>query len=211
MAKIMILNGSPRAPKSNSKRYAALFAKYCSIACAYFEISKSNHAALRSEMEKYSDVLFVFPLYADALPVGFLNFLKFLENNPPTRKPVVSILINCGFFEYNQNEIAVRMMRLFCRQNHYALGSVLMLGSGEAILDSPFQFLAAAKIKQLAASIVSRSYRVFHVTMPLTRKLFQLASTYYWVQYGKKFGVTKKQMQTMEIESAGEVRSDLGH
>lgn len=196
----MILNGSPRAPKSNSKRYAEIFSKYCNFETEYYNITKKNHLELCSKMEDFSDVLFVFPLYADSLPVVFLNFLKTLEANPPRRKPVISILINCGFLEYQQNEIAIRMMKFFCHQNHYIIGSILMLGSGEAILDTPFRFVATKSIRKLAQSITSKNYQLIQTTMPLTKKLFIMASTRYWTQYGKKFNTTKEQMQTMEIE-----------
>ena len=134
MGNVLILNGSPRAPKSNSRQYAEIFSTNCQLPSDYFNISKNNHAELCRRMSEYSDVLLVFPLYADSLPVGFLNFLKHLEANPPERKPVVSILINCGFLEHQQNDIALKMLRFFCRKNGYRMGSVLALGSGEAIL-----------------------------------------------------------------------------
>lgn len=198
----MIINGSPRAPKSNSKRYAQIFMKYCDAETSYFNLTKSNHKELCTEMENYTDVLFVFPLYADALPSGFLEFLKTLENNPPAHRPTISILINCGFLEHEQNETAIRMMQLFCKENSYTVGSVLMLGSGEAILDTPFSFIARRNIRKLAKSVGTRKYTRISATMPLTKQLFKLAATVYWTQYGKKFGTTKKQMQTMSIEPA---------
>lgn len=201
MANILILNGSPRAPRSNSKRYAELFCKYCSAKTAYFNLSPNNHVEICEKLSNFSDVLLVFPLYADALPVSLLDFLKTLEQHPPKQKPVVSVLINCGFMEYQQNDIAVRMVELFCKQNGYRMGSVLKIGSGEAILDTPFGGLAARKIKRLAASIVNRTYQTMHITMPLTKRMFVRASTTYWVNYGKKNGVTREQMQTMQIES----------
>ena len=198
----MIINGSPRAPKSNSKRYAQIFMKYCDAKTSYFNLTKGNHKELCTEMENYTDILFVFPLYADALPSGFLEFLKTLENNPPAHKPTISILINCGFLEHEQNETAIRMMQLFCNKNDYTVGSVLMLGSGEAILDTPFSFIARRNIRKLAKSIGTKKYTKISATMPLTKQLFKLAATVYWTQYGKKFGTTKKQMQTMSIEPA---------
>ena len=70
----MILNGSPRAPKSNSKQYAEIFAAHCGAATDYFNISRNNHLALSHRMSEYTDVLLVFPLYADALPVGLFGF-----------------------------------------------------------------------------------------------------------------------------------------
>ena len=147
MEKILILNGSPRAAKSNSKRYAALFSASCPLPCDTVSLTPRNHAELAAQLPRYSDLLLVFPLYADALPVGLLDFLKYLEAHPvPVEaRPVVSVLINCGFLEPAQNEIAVRMIRLFCSRNGYRTGSVLMLGSGEAILDSPFALWPAGR------------------------------------------------------------------
>lgn len=202
MAGILILNGSPRAPRSNSKRYAALFMNRCKVQCEYQSITKLNHAELCEKMNEVSDVLLVFPLYADGLPVTLLDFLKTLETCPPERKPVISVLINCGFFEYHQNDIAVRMVELFCRQNGYRFGSVLKIASGEAILDTPFCGLVKRKLEQLAAAIVQGKARVLHVSMPLTRGMFVRASTRYWVSYGKKNGVSREQMAVMEIEGA---------
>lgn len=202
MAGILILNGSPRAPRSNSKRYAALFMNRCKVQCEYQSITKLNHAELCEKMNEVSDVLLVFPLYADGLPVTLLDFLKTLETCPPERKPVISVLINCGFFEHHQNDIAVRMVELFCRQNGYRFGSVLKIASGEAILDTPFCGLVKRKLEQLAAAIVQGKARVLHVSMPLTRGMFVRASTRYWVSYGKKNGVSREQMAVMEIEGA---------
>ena len=76
MGKVMIINASPRAPKSNSKQYAQLFSKYCHSDTEYYEVKKSNHLALCPMIENFSDIVFVFPLYADSIPVTLLNFLK---------------------------------------------------------------------------------------------------------------------------------------
>lgn len=201
MGGMLILNGSPRAPRSNSRRYAQLFADAWGAAdTETCSITRNNHSALCAKMEEADHVLLVFPLYADAIPVTVLNFLKSWEACPVKNRPVVSVLINCGFLEYRQNEIAVEMVRLFCRQNGYPFGSVLEIGSGEAILDSPFRFLVTRAIRKLAASIRQRRFQVLHTSMPLPKGLFIRASTGYWTNYGKRGGVTREQMASMEIE-----------
>ena len=86
------------------------------------------------------------------------------------------------------------MMRLFCRQNRYPFASSLSIGSGEAILNSPFRFLAARKIKRFARSIARGTPQTLSVTMPLTKKWFVAASTSYWVKYGARWGTTQAQM-----------------
>lgn len=200
MGKLIILNGSPRAPKSNSRQYADIFRKNCKIDVDYFPISKTNHLDLCAKLDLYSDLLFVFPLYADGIPVTLLNFLKTLEKNPPKKKPTISMIINCGFTEPEQNNVAVQMIQIFCKLNGYSFGSTLKIGSGEAILETPFSFLVTSKMKKLSSSIIQKQYRTFQTTMPLPKKTFIRASTAYWINYGKKNGISKEQMETMKIE-----------
>lgn len=78
--------------------------------------------------------------------------------------------------------------------------SVLKIGSGEAILKTPFKIFVTRKVKKLANSILSKNYKTLHITMPLTPKLFIKASTKYWIEYGNRNGITKEQMDTMSIE-----------
>ncbi len=200
MEKVMLLNGSPRAPKSNSKGYAELFSKACGLETEYFNITKNNHVELCEKINGFSHLVLVFPLYADGIPVTLLNFLKRLEQNPPQSKPVISVMVNCGFLEPHQNNIAVKMVRIFCRKNGYPFGSVLKIGSGEAILNSPFKIFVSSRIKKFARSIVHRAYEEFKVTMPISKKMFLNASTGYWINYAKKNGVTREEMDTMQIE-----------
>lgn len=198
--KIVLLNGSPRAPKSNSKRYAAIFREHCPVAADYFEITRRNHAMLCSKMDEYTDVVLVFPLYADSLPVSLLDFLKSLEAARSERRPTVSVMINCGFLEYEQNMVAVDMVRLFCRRNGYPFGSVLMIGGGEAILDTPFRLLAGRRIAAFARAVAEGRAQIMHVTMPITKRMFLWASDIYWRMYGRRHGVSKRQMESMRIE-----------
>lgn len=200
MGKVMIVNASPRAPKSNSKQYAELLSAYCRLDTEYCEVRKSNHLALCRMIENCSDIVFVFPLYADGIPVTLLNFLKTLEENAPLQKPAISVVINCGFIEPHQNDIAVQMVRLFASKNGYPFGSVLKIGSGEAILTTPFRIFVKAAMKRFAASLEKQRYDTFQVTMPITKKMFLKASAAYWENYGKKNGISKEQMESMQIE-----------
>ena len=152
-------------------------------------------------MGDFTHVLLVFPLYADGIPVTLLNFLKSVEKNPPLKKPAISVMVNCGFLEPAQNNIALQIVQLFCKENGFSFGSALKIASGEAILSTTFRFLVRRKIKRLASSIEQGNHQTFEVTMPLPKSIFLRASTSYWENYGKKNGVTKEQMSTMEIEA----------
>ncbi len=200
MAEIIILNASPRAPKSNSRLYADIFIKNCKEKTEYYNISKTNHKELCGKINGFTDILFVFPLYADGIPATLLGFLKNLEKNPPLKKPTVSVIVNCGFFEPEQNDTAVDMVKLFCIQNGFPFGSVLKIGGGEAILGTPFRSFAERKIRTLARRVSDGRHCVLKTTMPLPKRIFIKASDSYWIEYGRKNGATEEEMRTMSIE-----------
>ena len=200
MGKVIIINGSPRAPRSNSKEYGEIFSSYYKGQADTFNITKNNHKEICSKIEDYTDILLVFPLYADGLPVTMLNFLKVLEENPPKNKPKVSVIVNCGFIEPEQNNGCIDMVKLFCKQNTYEFNSVLLIGGGEAILGTPFKIFVKWKIKKLAKSIYNNTVENLSVTMPISKNMYLKASTNYWINYGKRNGITKSQMETMKIE-----------
>ncbi len=200
MGKVIIINGSPRAPRSNSKEYGEIFRSYYKGQADTFNITKNNHKEICSKIEDYTDILLVFPLYADGLPVTMLNFLKVLEENPPKNKPKVNVIVNCGFIEPEQNNVCIDMVKLFCKQNTYEFNSVLSIGGGEAILGTPFKIFVKWKIKKLAKSIYNNTVENLSVTMPISKNMYLKASTNYWINYGKRNGITKSQMETMKIE-----------
>lgn len=200
MEKLIIINASPRAPKSNSKRYSEIFMQKCRRTTEYYALKHDNHKMICSEIEHCSDILFVFPLYADSLPVSLIKFLKSLIKYPPKNKPVISIMINCGFLEPRQNCIAEKQMRLFAEQNGYKFGAAMKIGSGEAILDTIFAPIANMYIHFFAASMAKQRYRNMSFTMPVTKKTFLKESTKYWLEMAKKNNITEEDMRKMKIE-----------
>ena len=200
MGRMMIVNGSPRAPKSNSKRYAAILKQYWAGKVDEYEVTSKKHEQLCKRLSGYSDVVLVFPLYADGLPVMLMGLLKELESFNLEKKPTFHVLINCGFLEPEQNAVAVDMIRYFCHKYGYPYGVTLCIGSGEAILSTPFRFLAKRKIKKMARLIKRGSTDTLLVTMPVSKNIFLSASTKYWLSYGEKYNISREEMDTMEIE-----------
>lgn len=202
MERMLILNASPRAPRSNSKSYAQMLAHAWGGPASYREVrSPDGFEALRREAEQSAHLVLVFPLYADSLPVPLVRFLKDLEAHPLAARPVVSVVVNCGFLEPGQNDLAVEMVRLFCRRSGYPFGSALEIASGEAILGTPFRFLVERACRRLARAVRRGRHGLFRVTMPLPKWAFLRASDAYWAAYGRRFGVTVEQMSCCCIES----------
>ena len=200
MGKLLIVNGSPRAPRSNSRRYIEQF-----LPC--WGETADQYTALRGgplSPEDCTDLLLVFPLYADGIPAVLMRTLKELAVWRGTARPRIHVLVNCGFLEPRQNDVACDMVRLFCAQHGFPFGSVLRVGSGEAILTTPFAGLVKRKLKKLAQAVEGGRPYSGSVTMPLPAWLYVRASAGYWLQYGAKNGLDKEQMATMQIEGGME-------
>lgn len=200
MEKLLIINGSPRAARSNSKKYAELFLNHWEGEADTYAAVSRKHQNICADIGKYDHLLFVFPLYADAIPAVLINFLKELEHAPLSSKTTVHVLINCGFLEPEQNDVAVEILRNFCNKHHLNYGMTLQIAAGEAILTTPFAFLVKRKIRKLAAGIRNGKKETLTVSMPLTKKMFLRASSQYWINYGKKYNTTEEQMRTLQIE-----------
>ena len=200
MAKLLIVNGSPRAPKSNSKKYIAILKKIWNGQVEEYMVTAKDHESVLSKIQQYDHLVFVFPLYVDSIPVPFMDFLKQLEKVQKERKPRLHVLINCGFLEAEQNEVAIKIIKLFCKKNHFSYGMTLCIGSGEAILTTPFAFIVKGKIRKFVYGIQRGKQKTLKATMPLSKKIFIKASAKYWEEYGRQNKITKEQMKTMKIE-----------
>ena len=200
MVKLLIVNGSPRAPRSNSRRYAELFQARWKGEARYAALTAKNHAELAAAAAECTDLLLVFPLYADGLPAPLLRFLEFLEGAGPEHRPRISVLINCGFLEPHQNDVAVDMVRLFCLENGYPFGACLKIGGGEAILGTPFAFLVRRNIRRWPGPSPPDGPPSWRSPCPCPPAPFVRASTRYWTQMGAANGCTPEQMASMDIE-----------
>lgn len=69
MGKLLILNGSPRAPRSNSRQYALLFAKAYPQTVETFAVGQCRPWEVCRAMEDCSDLLLVFPYTQTAFPL----------------------------------------------------------------------------------------------------------------------------------------------
>ena len=73
---------------------------------------------------------------------------------------------------------------------------ILRIGSGEAILDTPFKRFVTYSVRKFALSIAG----TFQMKMPLPKPIFVKKAGQCWDAYGRKNGPTRKDMQTMRVE-----------
>ena len=140
MEKLLIINGSPRAKRSNSGRYAEIFKTHYKGKTSEYIVASRKHEVLFEKINYYSDILFVFPLYCDSVPTILLDFLKSLSQYKAEHKPTVHVMINCGFIEPKQNFTAVEIMRLFAKQSGYPLDPYCVLALEKPYWTRPFVF-----------------------------------------------------------------------
>lgn len=204
---ILMINASPRAPISHSKEYARMLAQQF---LSNQEITVKHTIALGEKRIEESAactqsadyVVLVFPLYVDSVPVTVLSLFSCLERLYAAKKAkfVMHVVVNCGFLEAYQNDTAVAAVKLFCKQNNIAFGSALCIGSGEAILGTPFRRRVEKALCKLSESIVNGEEETYYVQMPLPKWMFVRAGNRFWQKRGEANGLTYAQMASGEIK-----------
>src|SRR5665648_521357 len=202
MDKTVIINGSHRAPLSNSRRYTKYLMKVLKTESEEFLLNKNNYDEVSKELLFAQKAILIFPLYVDCIPsilLGFLNRLEKLGEKYKNR-PTVYIIINCGFIENEQNEVAISIMEYFLKKNSFKYGGVLSIGSGEAIMDYTFRGLVKGKLKKYKKENERGETLSIKTHIPISKWFFVKAGNKYWSLKGTSHGKTKMEMQTMEVK-----------
>ena len=130
-----------------------------------------------------------------SLVISFFNSLKKYK----FQNQKVHLIINCGFLEWQQNLVAREIFKLFCEDLNLNFSCSLLIGSGEAIMNTPFKVLVNRQLKGFANDIYNKKNKMRKVNMLLSKKNFIKASTKYWIKYGLKNGISKEEMERKEV------------
>lgn len=137
--KVALINGSPKGKKSASGWLLDYVAQNFENEIEVAEINFRNAAPPTEEQLKQLDEaeawLFAFPLYVDGVPGHLLSTLITLEHaaltNPERR---IYGICNCGFYEGEQNELALDVLKNWSAKCGYIWGCGFGIGGGGAIL-----------------------------------------------------------------------------
>ena len=138
--RISIINGSPRFKQNIS----GLLIKEIILELGEegknveeYHLNRRNIDKEKIENISRSDVIiFAFPLYVDSLPALVLEFLVEMEKNQNKIKdiaPTIYCVINNGFFEGRQNNIAIRQMQHWCKKMNFIWGQGIGVGAAEML------------------------------------------------------------------------------
>ena len=134
--KISIINGSPKAIKSNSEilgNYLSFLLKeneikkYYSI---YFKLNDEN----KNEIYNSDVLIFLFPLHVDGIPSNLLKLLvKFEEEKVIKSETKIYCIVNNGFYESKQNRLAILQIKNWCEKVNVKWGQGIGVGAGELL------------------------------------------------------------------------------
>ena len=134
--KITLINGSPKAVKSNSEilgNYLSSLLKENEIK-KYYSISFKLNDKMKNEIYNSDVLIFLFPLYVDGIPSNLLKLLVEFEKEKVIKSgSKIYCAVNNGFYEGKQNQLAILQMKNWCEKVKAKWGQGIGVGGGELL------------------------------------------------------------------------------
>lgn len=139
--RIALINGSPKVNSSASntlledvKQYLGENAEVINFGFHSPTISKE----VIEELAKTDVWVFAYPLYVDGIPGHLLSCLVQLEE-VHIHNPGISIygIVNCGFYEGIQAELALKLLQNWCTKTGFIWGGGIGVGGGGGLAMMP--------------------------------------------------------------------------
>jgi len=210
MANIIMLNASPKGQESSTflylKTLAALFLPDLH-AINILQTRGSQWEEVYLAMGTADYLVLGAPLYMDGLSGRLLEFLAsyedFVSGNPIYNKCPVYAVLNCGFLEAEQNDVAINILRYYFSRLGYDFRFSVAIGSGEAVVPASFGHKVAPALEYIKKDICKelKNDKNVYVQMPLSKKFFIYVAGRYWKRKGKSFGQSKKDMMAAVYET----------
>ena len=195
--KISIINGSPKAIKSNSEILGNYLSsllkeneikKYYSI---YFRLNDEN----KNEIHNSDILIFLFPLHVDGIPSNLLKLLvKFEEEKIIKSETKIYCIVNNGFYEGKQNRLAILQIKNWCEKVNARWGQGIGVGAGELLPHLKKYPLGRGPLKNLgkvldkfSANIITlKSDEDIYVNPNWLKSLYFFQATISWILKGRK-------------------------
>ena len=195
--KISIINGSPKAIKSNSEILGNYLSsllkeneikKYYSI---YFRLNDEN----KNEIHNSDILIFLFPLHVDGIPSNLLKLLvKFEEEKIIKSETKIYCIVNNGFYESKQNRLAILQIKNWCEKVNARWGQGIGVGAGELLPHLKKYPLGRGPLKNLgkvldkfSANILTlKSDEDIYVNPNWLKSLYFFQATISWILKGRK-------------------------
>jgi len=195
--KISIINGSPKAGKSNSEilgNYLLSLLKDNGIR-KYYSISVRLDDKIKNEIYNSDVLIFLFPLYVDGIPSNLLKLLVEFEKekvvNPATK---VYCVVNNGFYEGKQNHLAILQIKNWCEKIKARWGQGIGVGAGELLPylkkckleQGPLKNLGKALEKFSINILTLKNDKDIYINPNWLRSLYFFQGSISWILKGRK-------------------------
>ena len=195
--KISIINGSPKAIKSNSEilgNYLSSLLKeneikeYYSI---YFRLNDEN----KNEIYNSDVLIFLFPLHVDGIPSNLLKLLVEFEKEKVIKSGTkIYCIVNNGFYEGKQNRLAILQIKNWCEKVNARWGQGIGVGAGELLPylkkyplgQGPLKNLGKVLNKFSANILTLKSDKDIYVNPNWLKSLYFFQGTISWILKGRK-------------------------
>lgn len=181
----LFINGSPKLDKSNSFYFLSMINDNSKIRFLY----KDDFDDILRDINKINTIIFSFPLYVDGPPNKVIEFMEYINDNKiDIKDKKIYCIINCGFFEAKQNDVAALIIKNFAINNRAKYMGSFNIGAGEIvgkrnrkilykIISIPFYF----KIKKFKNSINKGLKVNLNTTIrPMSKKLYVFLANISW-------------------------------
>lgn len=203
----LMLCGSPHNEGGNSTYFLNALKEKLNGNGEIYNIMQSSEisdTAFIETLKNGENVVFSFPLYADSLPAYFLAFLKRLKTSAEgiVSQSRVYVIVNNGFYDDVQNNIAIKIIWKWCEKCGLAKGRTLAVGAGGMVHAAPLGKGPLARVdsalEQMAEDIKNnRSGDTIFVKPSFPRFLYIFMGNLSFKAEGKKNGLSKADIKTL--------------
>ena len=195
--KISIINGSPKAIKSNSEilgNYLSSLLKENEIK-KYYSISFRLNDENKNEIYNSDVLIFLFPLYVDGIPSNLLKLLVEFEKEKVIKSGTkIYCIANNGFYEGKQNRLAILQMKNWCEKVKADWGQGIGAGAGELLPYLKKSPLGQGPLKNLgkvldefSANIITlKSDEDIYINPNWLKSLYFFQGTISWILKARK-------------------------
>lgn len=189
--KIALINASPKPAFSGSGLLLGEMRKSFSgeDSITAYELHRNHISEYTIEELLDMDAWVIFcPLYVDALPSHLLACLMQIESAAPGKRVKVYGVINCGFYEGEQTDVAFSVLRNFCTRCGFDFYGGLGIGGGGIL--SMNQMLAKQKHNKIGILIRLRAlagkvargerYPLRYTSVNMPEKVYKLGAEATW-------------------------------
>ena len=199
---VLLVNGSPKRKSSASGVILCGLSTYLGDRGEVTEVHSLDDD-IGSKASACDVLVIAFPLYIDGIPSHLLSAMEQLESEKAIAKDTrIYAIVNCGFYEGEQCELALEMAHHWCTRCGAVWGGGLGFGGGGGLGMMEMAPMGYGpkknlgdELKLMADAIVSGTcidYRFAHVNFPAF--MYKLGAQSGWVQAAKANGLKRRDL-----------------